>query len=136
MLVCTPQDDHKYHKTHHRAAQKKVQARMHLPIHEILKFVASSSSVILDGGIYKMVINVSIRGIHCVYNDGGSLQYLRVEKHRSYSLDLLFFFFLIFFFFFLIFGLCCCVVHILLCYMRHKRLDRQAQTHTTKYPCS
>ena len=74
---------HRCTSTH---AQKKVQARMHLPIHEILKFVASS--VILDGGICKMVINVSIRGIHCVYNDGGSLQYLRVEKHRSYSLDL------------------------------------------------
>ena len=29
-------------------------------------------------------------------------------------------------------GLCCCVVHMLPCYMRHKRLGRQAQTANTR----
>ena len=64
---------------------------MHLPIHEILKLVASS--VILDGGIYKMVINVSIRGIHRVYNDGGCLQFAcwktQIVFLRSFFLFLL-----------------------------------------------
>ena len=79
--------------------------------------------------------------IVCIITE--DLYNLRVEKHMSYSLDLFCFFFLSFFYFFflvlvlvlvLVFGLCCCVVHMLLCYMLHKRLDRPAQTHATKHP--
>ena len=80
----------------------------------------------------------------CLITD--DLYNLRVEKHWSFSLHflpflllhllLLLLLVLLFLLLGLGLGLCCCVVHMLPCYMRHKRLGRQAQTHATKYPYS